>query len=203
MRPTVEGETPASEASSRLDSPTLTLARSIVDCIYALYRQRSVYAIDYGMLSSTVDPFASGQQRRVLATKKKAIQVILQDDPEAPECVRTVSLALGLLRHTKQRSWADLAAASAAAEESVVAAMGSVVLVPDQIDLVEAYEPMLGFIRWSAEGNGCGQDRDRRRMRSLREVVAHHFHHAGQVSARPRLRGRFGEGVRCPQDPGP
>jgi hypothetical protein len=86
-----------------------------------------------------------------VATKKKAIQVILQDDPEAPDCVRAVSLALGLLRHTKQRSWADLAAASAA-EESVVAAMGSVVLLPDQIELVEAYEPMLGFIRWSAVG---------------------------------------------------
>jgi len=147
------------------------------------------------LLSSTVDPFASGQQRRVLATKKKAIQVILQDDPEAPDCVRAVSLALDLLRHTKQRSWADLAAASAAAEESVVAAMGSVVLVPDQIDLV-------GVHPLECRG-GCGQDRDRRRMRSLREVVAHHFHHAGQVSARPRLRGRFGEGVRCPQDPGP
>ncbi len=87
-----------------------------------------------------------------MATKKKAIQVILQDDQQAPDCVRAVSLALGLLRHTKQRSWADLAAAAAAAEESVVAAMGSVVLVPDQIDLVEAYEPMLGFIRWSAVG---------------------------------------------------
>ena len=152
MRPTVEGETPASEASSRLDSPTLTLARSMVDCIYAIYRRCSVYAIDYGLLSFTVDPFADGQQRRLVATKKKAIQVILQDDPEAPDCVRAVSLALGLLRQTKQRSWADLAAASAAAEESVVAAMGLVVLLPDQIELVESYEPMLGFIRWSAVG---------------------------------------------------
>ncbi len=99
-----------------------------------------------------MDPFAGGQQTRVVATTKKTIQVILQDDPEAPDCVRAVSLALGLLRHTKQRSWADLAAASAAAQESVVAAMGLVVLHPDQIDLVEAYEPMLGFIRWSAVG---------------------------------------------------
>jgi len=30
--------------------------------------------------------------------------------------------------------------------------MGLVVLLPDQIELVESYEPMLGFIRWSAVG---------------------------------------------------
>jgi len=97
-----------------------------------------------------VDPFAGGQQTRLVATTKKAIQVILQDDPATPDCVRAVSLALGLLRQTKQRSWADLAAA--AAEEAVAAAMGLVVLHPDQIELVEKYEPMLGFIRWSAVG---------------------------------------------------
>ena len=97
-----------------------------------------------------MDPFAGERQTRVVATTKKALEVILQDDPEAPDCVRAVSLALGLLRQTKQRSWADLAAA--AAEESVAAAMGLVVLHPDQIELVEKYEPMLGFIRWSAVG---------------------------------------------------
>jgi len=87
-----------------------------------------------------------------VATTKKALEVILQDDPEAPDCVRAVSLALGLLRHTAQASWADLAAASAAGQESVLAAMGLVVLFPAQIDLVEAYEPLLGFLRWSAPG---------------------------------------------------
>jgi len=97
-----------------------------------------------------VDPFAGGQQTRLVATTKKAIRVILQDDPATPDCVRAVSLALGLLRQTKQRSWADLAAA--AAEESVAAAMGLVVLHPKQIELLEKYEPMLGFIRWSAVG---------------------------------------------------
>lgn len=97
-----------------------------------------------------MDPFAGERQTRVVATTKKALEVILQDDPEAPDCVRAVSLALGLLRQTKQRSWADLAAA--AAEESVAAAMGLVVLHPKQIELLEKYEPMLGFIRWSAVG---------------------------------------------------
>ncbi len=85
-----------------------------------------------------------------MATTKKALEVILQVDPEAPDCVRAASLALALLRQTKQRSWADLAAATA--EESVAAAMRLVVLHPDQIELVEKYEPMLSCIRWSAAG---------------------------------------------------
>lgn len=87
---------------------------------------------------------------------KKPIPAILQDDPDDPDLIRAVSIGLGVLRHTKQRSWADLAAAVAAAEETVAVALRLLVLTPDQFERVERHESVLRYIRWGAVG---GADR--------------------------------------------
>lgn len=66
--------------------------------------------------------------------------------PTAPRLARAVSVALAVLRHTKARTWAELAARIDSGNEDVLRLLAGIELDDDQQALLDQHTPVLGLV---------------------------------------------------------
>lgn len=72
---------------------------------------------------------------------------VFSTDYDAPEVIQAASLAMGLLKKTKQESMTELLAAIAAKREDVLTALSKVQLTTRQLGLLQRHSTPLGLLR--------------------------------------------------------
>lgn len=72
---------------------------------------------------------------------------VFATDYEAPEVIQAASLAMGLLKKTKQQSMAELSHAVAAKRSDVLDSLSKIRLTPRQLDLLGTYATELSLVR--------------------------------------------------------